>query len=155
MEGWQMKTKKMFSVMLGIFTILIIIAVCLYSEKIRRNSETQKQYEEILPQDILEKCDLDVTYNQLIERPDEYQMKTTIVMSGEIKENYEITNGIQQVDIITKDGAIKGYVEDKNGTFDLELGKEYVICGQFQGINHIENIPMFRILVMESLEDNK
>ena len=98
-----------------------------------------------------EKYDMGITYHQLVEEPESYQLKTTVVLSGEVNQIYEVVEGIRRIDIIAEDGMIWGYIEDKEGTLKAKLGDTYVVCGQFQGLDDSGNIPLIRILIMERM----
>ena len=60
-------------------------------------------------------------------------------------------DGIRRIDIITEEGVIWGYIEDKEETLKAQLGDTYVVCGQFQGLDDSGNIPLIRILIMERM----
>lgn len=55
------------------------------------------------------------------------------------------------MDFQTEDGRLIAYAEDKTGNLEIEQGKEYVICGHFQGMDVRGEVPMVQVLVIEPL----
>lgn len=139
------------SIKLVIFLIGFLIIICVSKKKIQTQEEKTDVYKNVLSREDLERYDMGVTYHQLVENPDIYQLKTTVVLSGEIYQIYEVINGIRRIDIMTEEGMIWGYVEDKGGLLEMELEEECVICGQFQGVDDSGDIPLIRILIMEKI----
>ena len=92
-----------------------------------------------------------VSYKELVEKPEKYQQKTTVVLSGTAEAVSDAQGGRRQVDFQTEDGRLIAYAEDKTGNLEIEQGKEYVICGHFQGMDVSGEVPMVQVLVIEPL----
>lgn len=148
--------RKNRNCIIGLFLILILllaVAACIYKKDQEQQSDHRKSvdYADVLSEETLEKYDMGITYHQLVEEPEVHQLKTTVVLSGEVNQVYEVVDGIRRIDIITEDGVIWGYIEDKEETLKAQLGDTYVVCGQFQGLDDSGNIPLIRILIMERM----
>lgn len=118
-----------------------------------QDSEEQKErYLKVLSKEVLEQYDSGVTYEQLIEDPDAYQMKTTVIISGRVVDVADNLNDTLAITMKTEDGPLIGYTANKIGLQEINIGDEYVICGHFQGMDPA-GVPLFQVLVIKSLED--
>lgn len=104
-----------------------------------------------MSEEVLEQYDSGVSYKELVEKPEKYQQKTTVVLSGTAEAVSDAQGGNRQVDFQTEDGRLIAYAEDKTGNLEIEQGKEYVICGHFQGMDVSGEVPMVQALVIEPL----
>lgn len=148
--------RKNRNCIIGLFLLLMLllaVAACIYKKDQEQQSDHRKSvdYADVLSEETLEKYDMGITYHQLVEEPEVHQLKTTVVLSGEVNQIYEVVDGIRRIDIITEEGVIWGYIEDKEETLKAQLGDTYVVCGQFQGLDDSGNIPLIRILIMERM----
>lgn len=118
-----------------------------------QDSEEQKErYLKVLSKEVLEQYDSGVTYEQLIENPEAYQMKTTVIISGRVVDVADNLNDTLAITMKTEDGPLIGYTANKIGLQEINIGDEYVICGHFQGMDPA-GVPLFQVLVIKSLED--
>lgn len=118
-----------------------------------QDSEEQKErYLKVLSKEVLEQYDSGVTYEQLIEDPEAYQMKTTVIISGRVVDVADNLNDTLAITMKTEDGPLIGYTANKIGLQEINIGDEYVICGHFQGMDPA-GVPLFQVLVIKSLED--
>lgn len=118
-----------------------------------QDSEEQKErYLKVLSEEVLEQYDSGVTYEQLIEDPEAYQMKTTVIVSGRVVDVTDNLNDTLAITMKTEDGPLIGYTANKIGLQEINIGDEYVICGHFQGMDPA-GVPLFQVLVIKSLED--
>lgn len=118
-----------------------------------QDSEEQKErYLKVLSKEVLEQYDSGVTYEQLIENPEAYQMKTTVIISGRVVDVADNLNDTLAITMKTEDGSLIGYTANKIGLQEINIGDEYVICGHFQGMDPA-GVPLFQVLVIKSLED--
>lgn len=118
-----------------------------------QDSEEQKErYLKVLSKEVLEQYDTGVTYEQLIEDPEAYQMKTTVIISGRVVDVADNLNDTLAITMKTEDGPLIGYTANKIGLQEINIGDEYVICGHFQGMDPA-GVPLFQVLVIKSLED--
>lgn len=118
-----------------------------------QDSEEQKErYSKVLSEEVLEQYDSGVTYEQIIEDPEAYQMKTTVIISGRIVDVADNLNDTLAITMKTERGPLIGYTANKIGLQEINVGDEYVICGHFEGMDPAE-VPLFQVLVIKSLED--
>lgn len=118
-----------------------------------QDSEEQKErYLKVLSKEVLEQYDSGVTYEQLIEDPEAYQMKTTVIISGRVVDVADNLNDTLAITMKTEDGPLIGYTANKIGLQEINIGDEYVMCGHFQGMDPA-GVPLFQVLVIKSLED--
>lgn len=118
-----------------------------------QDSEEQKErYLKVLSKEVLEQYDSGVTYEQLIEDTEAYQMKTTVIISGRVVDVADNLNDTLAITMKTEDGPLIGYTANKIGLQEINIGDEYVICGHFQGMDPA-GVPLFQVLVIKSLED--
>ena len=125
--------RKKRNCIIGLFLLLMLllaVAACIYKKDQEQQAEHRKSadYADVLSEETLEKYDMGITYHQLVEEPEVHQLKTTVVLSGEVNQIYEVVDGIRRIDIITEDGMIWGYIEDKEETLKVQLGDTYVVC---------------------------
>lgn len=117
-----------------------------------QDSEEQKErYLKVLSEEVLEQYDSGVTYEQLIEDPEAYQMKTTVIISGRVVDVADNLNDTLAITMETEGGPLIGYTANKIGLQEINIGDEYVICGHFQGMDST-GVPLFQVLVIKSLE---
>lgn len=118
-----------------------------------QDSEEQKErYSKVLSEEVLEQYDSGVTYEQIIEDPEAYQMKTTVIISGRVVDVADNLNDTLAITMKTERGPLIGYTANKIGLQEINVGDEYVICGHFEGMDPAE-VPLFQVLVIKSLED--
>lgn len=118
-----------------------------------QDSEEQKErYSKVLSEEVLEQYDSGVTYEQLIEDPEAYQMKTTAIISGRVVDVADNLNDTLAITMKTEGGPLIGYTANKVGLQEINIGDEYVICGHFEGMDSA-GVPLFQVLVLKSLED--
>lgn len=118
-----------------------------------QDSEEQKErYLKVLSKEVLEQYDSGVTYEQLIEDPEAYQMKTTVIISGRGVDVADNLNDTLAITMKTEDGPLIGYTANKIGLQEINIGDEYVMCGHFQGMDPA-GVPLFQVLVIKRLED--
>lgn len=118
-----------------------------------QDSEEQKErYSKVLSEEVLEQYDSGVTYEQIIEDPEAYQMKTTVIISGRVVDVADNLNDTLAITMKTERGPLIGYTANKIGLQEINVGDEYVICGDFEGMDPAE-VPLFQVLVIKSLED--
>lgn len=116
------------------------------------SKEQKERYLKVLSEEVLEQYDSGVTYEQLIEDPETYQMKTTVIISGRAVDVADSLNDTLAITMKTEEGPFIGYAANKIGLQEINIGDEYVICGQFQGMDPA-GTPLFQVLVIKSLED--
>ena len=121
------------------------------SQETKTEQVNGKRWQEVLSEEVLEQYDSGVSYKELVEEPEKYQQKTTVVLSGTAEAVSDAQGGSRQVDFQTEDGRLIAYAEDKTGNLEIEQGKEYVICGHFQGMDVSGEVPMVQVLVIEPL----
>lgn len=118
-----------------------------------QDSEEQKErYSKVLSEEVLEQYDSGVTYEQIIEDPEAYQMKTTVIISGRVVDVADNLNDTLAITMKTERGPLIGYTANKIGLQEINVGDEYVICGHFEGMDPA-GVPLFQVLVIKSLED--
>lgn len=116
------------------------------------SEERKERYSKVLSEEVLEQYDSGVTYEQLIEDPEAYQMKTTAIISGRVVDVVDNLNDTLAITMKTEGGPLIGYTANKVRLQEINIGDEYVICGHFEGMDPA-GVPLFQVLVLKSLED--
>lgn len=121
-----------------------------FSEK--QSKDDEERWKEVLSEEVLEKYDSGVTYKELVEEPEKYQLRTTVVISGTVESVSGVQNGRRQIDFQTEDGSLMAYMEDKTGNLKVDPGEKYVICGQFQGMDGSGKTPIVQVLTAGKMQ---
>ena len=155
--GDEMAGRRKWIVVLSVILVLLLIVAGLCYVKgwsftgNKDGAGEREHWQEVLSKEVLEQYDSGVSYKELVEEPEKYQQKTTVVLSGTAEAVSDAQGGSRQVDFQTEDGRLIAYAEDKTGNLEIEQGKEYVICGHFQGLDVSGEVPMVQALVIEPL----
>ncbi len=153
-----MAGRRKWIVTLSIILLLLLAAAgaCYvkgWSFNRKQSGDDRERWKEALSEEVLEEYDSGVTYKELVEEPETYQLRTTVAFSGTVKAVSDARSGRRQVDIQTGDGDLIAYMEDKTGNLEISPGEEYVICGQFQGMDSDGKTPIIQVLAAGKLNE--
>ena len=121
-----MAGRRKWIVVLSVILVLLLIVAGLCYVKgwsftgNKDGAGERERWQEVLSKEVLEQYDSGVSYKELVEEPEKYQQKTTVVLSGTAEAVSDAQGGSRQVDFQTEDGHLIAYAEDKTGNLEIE-----------------------------------
>ena len=105
-----MAGRRKWIVVLSVILVLLLIVAGLCYVKgwsftgNKDGADERERWQEVLSKEVLEQYDSGVSYKELVEEPEKYQQKTTVVLSGTAEAVSDAQGGSRQVDFQTEDG---------------------------------------------------
>lgn len=113
--------------------------------------ELKELYQKVLPGEVLEQYDSEITCRQLMEDPETYQGREDILLYGRVERVADVQGGMYQIEMIADDERLVAYVTDPDGEMEIMPGEKYVVGGIFLALDQMDGKPMIQVMVMEKL----